>query len=302
MSGWIAIDRGIFDHEFFAKEAMSEREAFIWMVAKAAWKDTEHRIGSTMNFVPRGSFYCTLRELQKAWGWASDKRVRGFLKRTQERTQAGRMIETKTDAGKTLITICNYDTYQSVTNETDAERTQARSQDGRSEDALKEQVNNKQDKKSKPKKEPAGSSLVSEPDQSSQAISIFNQIAEKVSWSQVQKLSPARKKALDARMKDVGGLQNWQAAIERAARSSFLSGKATGWAANFDWLCKAANFTKLMEGNYDDRANAGSTSSGSGIVGAAIRSQAEHSNGIPIHGQWPEEDDHGMLALGDGRF
>lgn len=139
MSGWIAISRDLFEHDFFAREPMSEREAWVWMLAKAAWKDTTHRIGSDMVPVPRGSFFCTLRELQSAWGWASDKRVRTFLKRTQE----GRMADASAAHGKTHITICNYNQYQNDGRSEDASETQGRTQNGRT----KETTNNKQETK-----------------------------------------------------------------------------------------------------------------------------------------------------------
>lgn len=82
----------------------------------------------------------------------------------------------------------------------------------------------------------------------------FNKIATKAGWPVVQSKSKSRLKLAKARMKECGGFENWVAAMNRGASSSFLSGKATGSTpATFDWLNKAANFTKLMEGNYDDR-------------------------------------------------
>jgi len=47
--------------------------------------------------------------------------------------------------------------------------------------------------------------------------------------------------------------ENWQAAIQRAAASSFCRGENGGWAANFEWFLKPDTVTKLLEGNYDDR-------------------------------------------------
>ena len=137
LTGWIAISRDIFKHDFFAREPMSEREAWVWMIARAAWEPTRHRVGSDMLDVPRGSFFCTLRELQQAWGWGSDFRVRTFLKRAQ----AERMIETKANAGKTHVTICNYDEYQAAERTENATKTQAPAQNKRT----KETINNKQE-------------------------------------------------------------------------------------------------------------------------------------------------------------
>jgi len=129
MSRWVRVQTSIFEHEVFAADPFSEREAWIWLISKAAWKDTKHRIGQTVVDVPTGSMFLTLREMQRAWKWKSDKRVRTFLTMLENE----RMIETKTDAGKTQISICNYSRYQEVGRTEDAAGTH----DGRSADALK---------------------------------------------------------------------------------------------------------------------------------------------------------------------
>ena len=85
-------------------------------------------------------------------------------------------------------------------------------------------------------------------------IDHFNAVAGRVGWSQVQRMTPTRQAALSHRISECGGQEAWRDAIDRAAMSPLLTGQAgRGWRADFDWLCKAANFTKLMEGNYDPR-------------------------------------------------
>lgn len=85
---------------------------------------------------------------------------------------------------------------------------------------------------------------------------VYNEVAERVGWPKVQAFSKRREKAAAHRMKECGGFEAWREAIERAAASDFLSGRATGSTpASFDWLNNRANFTKLMEGNYDNRTN-----------------------------------------------
>lgn len=106
--GWISVERAIFDHDFFATEPMSEREAFIWMIARAAYKDTRHRVGSRMMDVSRGTFYATHREMQRIWRWKSHYRVQKFL----VRLEGEGMIEATAGPGKSHITICNYGDYQ----------------------------------------------------------------------------------------------------------------------------------------------------------------------------------------------
>lgn len=132
MTRWIRVQVSIFDHDLFADEPFTEREAWLWMISKAAWKETRHRAGSAMVTVPIGSFFVTLRELQDTWKWGSDFRVRTFLKllKSQE------MITLDANAGKTRISICNYSHYQNVHHEENASETQPK----RKENALKTPV------------------------------------------------------------------------------------------------------------------------------------------------------------------
>src|SRR5262249_49432502 len=56
----------------------------------------------------RGQLSHSLRYMAKAWGWASDKRVRTFLNRLKVDAQ----IDAQTSTSQTVITICNYERYQ----------------------------------------------------------------------------------------------------------------------------------------------------------------------------------------------
>ncbi len=107
MAGWFSVERQIFDHEMFDGEPYSRRDAWLWLIANAAWKDTTHRIGNNVVNVLRGSFYTTIRQLMSKWQWGNSK-VMGFMRALQ----AQHMIEAEIKTGKTLITICNYDDYQ----------------------------------------------------------------------------------------------------------------------------------------------------------------------------------------------
>lgn len=152
MSGWIRVERNLFDsHPFFDKEPMSEREAWVWMIAKAAWEDTRHKVGKVMLDVPRGSFMVTLREMQSAFMWRSDTRVRNFLKRLEAEGMIERTAVGSRNAPKTHVTVCNYNEYQS------SERTKAspKTHRERTKNAVKKQENNKQ--------EEAKASLASKP-------------------------------------------------------------------------------------------------------------------------------------------
>lgn len=249
MTGFIAVDRSVWDHPLFTPSEMSEREAWLWMLSRAAWVETQHRVGNRLVSVPRGSFMATLREMQSAFMWRSDKRVRTFLAMLEKDGMIGRTTIGAANAQKTHITICNYDKFQTVGRTKDAPKTH----DGRTADAVKEQENNKQEE------EPNGS-LSAEPtpiplphiDEISEAVSAYNASAEQSGWPKVQKLSQARRSAMKARLKECGGLDGWRIALAKARASPHLCGQNNrGWTANFDFLTSQSSFAKLMEGNYD---------------------------------------------------
>jgi uncharacterized protein YdaU (DUF1376 family) len=83
------------------------------------------------------------------------------------------------------------------------------------------------------------------------AVKRFNDAAEKAGWPKVQKLNPTRSKLLRARLAECGGADGWEVALRKAFESDFFKTQWTGFC--FDWMIRAANFTKIMEGNYDNR-------------------------------------------------
>ena len=93
------------------------------------------------------------------------------------------------------------------------------------------------------------------------AVSAYNVTAARVGWPEVQKLSPARRAAISARLKEAGGAEGWTVALSKAEASPFLTGQTSRtFRASFDFLTKQSNFTKLMEGNYDPRNSNGTES------------------------------------------
>ncbi len=83
------------------------------------------------------------------------------------------------------------------------------------------------------------------------AFALFNDAAKRTGWPAAQKIDDTRKKKMLARLKDVGGVDGFAVAVGKAEASEFLT---VGWPNfNIDWLLKPANFTKLMEGNYDNK-------------------------------------------------
>ena len=128
------------------------------------------------------------------------------------------------------------------------------------------------------KKESSPASQARPPDDAQAAVDAWNAMAERAGLAKVQRLTSARTTQLAARMREAGGLPGIEAALAIVERSAFLTGRRPGgaghegWRCTFDFFLKQQSFTKIMEGQYDDREGAG--------AGAAILGGRARSNGI----------------------
>ena len=107
--GYVKIARGIFKHNMFKNEPYSEREAWIWLICGASYKDDTTRIPNTNIVVKikRGEYMASYRFLATKFKWPIS-RIRRFIKRLTD----GTMLNTRVVQGITFITIENYDEYQ----------------------------------------------------------------------------------------------------------------------------------------------------------------------------------------------
>jgi len=107
--GVFALDRGWFNHPTFADEPFTEREAWAWLIAEAAWKPRRRRIGSRLIELDRGQLAGSVRFLAERWKW-SKSRVDRFLNRLKIET----MIGTDSGTGILVVSVCNFNKYQRV--------------------------------------------------------------------------------------------------------------------------------------------------------------------------------------------
>jgi hypothetical protein len=116
--GVFAVDRGIWDHDVLSdNEPFSRREAWLWLVSEAAWKPHKRRITGRNIELDRGQYVGSLRYIASKWRW-TEARVRRFL----SALVSAEMVDAKTDAGVTVLTICKYSEYQRVSLPSDATR------------------------------------------------------------------------------------------------------------------------------------------------------------------------------------
>ena len=121
---YFAVARSIEKHPLFnvqRKRRRSWREAWEWMIAEAAWRPRGQRMARGVADLQRGQIAVTARGLAAAWNWSIGN-VQYFLKRLREEGMIEtRAIHTKIHTGSefrrsyraTLVTLCNYDRFQS---------------------------------------------------------------------------------------------------------------------------------------------------------------------------------------------
>lgn len=139
--GFIALARGVFDHPVVGAQKPFDRlNAWSWMIFEAAWKARRYDAGGVTVMLQRGQLAHSIRFLADAWGWHRAK-VERFLTRLKTET----MIETSSETGITIISICNYETYQNLKSRTETPYETANETPARQQRDRKEPSNNKKE-------------------------------------------------------------------------------------------------------------------------------------------------------------
>lgn len=120
MSGWIKIHREITRHWIF-----QDAEKFKWwidLLVMASHEDYKTLVKDELITLKRGQLKVSLSFLATRWGRSKEK-VLNFLRLLE----SDRMIERNSDRKSTTITICNYNSYQDVSDQSPtANRPQVR--------------------------------------------------------------------------------------------------------------------------------------------------------------------------------
>ncbi|MFA6031830.1 MAG: hypothetical protein WC889_02885 [Myxococcota bacterium] len=122
---------------------------FAWMILRASWKPVRVRYKGRAVSLDRGQLAISVRDLAEAMD-----RDKAWIERLFKRLKAETMIETVTEAGVSVVTICNYAQYQA---EAEARETSGETLD---EARARQTQDTEQEDKELKNSEPIGSSSV----------------------------------------------------------------------------------------------------------------------------------------------
>lgn len=121
-SGYIAIARTIFEHPLLKNPKW--HIGWEWLIAHAAWEASKGaRLSRGVTELKRGEIAVTIRGLAESWKWSRGS-VEHFLKKLEAagmvtrraiKTSFQTSSKTGSSYGATVLTICNYDKFQTAT-------------------------------------------------------------------------------------------------------------------------------------------------------------------------------------------
>lgn len=107
MAGWVSLHRSITKHWLWECEEFSKSQAWIDLILHACHKPNSLMIKGKLYKLERGQQSRSMLTLSKQWKWS-----RGKVKRFLDALATDSMIEQQTDINTTIITICNYNSFQ----------------------------------------------------------------------------------------------------------------------------------------------------------------------------------------------
>ena len=249
--GYILQPRAI-DQSSIAKSPPHVREIWMYILRRANHADCpEQRLR-------RGQLRTSYREILADLSWTVGYRKESYKKTQCEiamrvLTREG-MITTEKSTRGMVITVCKYDYYQNpdhyvvdkvvdneVDNETDNEST-----------GNTRRIKNDKNIDTKVSLSNAKHSTQEKIDYD-EVVNFFNSKTNGVFGFVRLPISDKRKSAIRARIREHGKIAFGEV-VAKATNSDFLKG-STRFKATFDWIIKPDNFSKILEGNYDNRKN-----------------------------------------------
>ena len=264
-NGWIKIHRKMIEWEWFSCPATAH--LFLYLILTANTEDKNWR----GTIVKRGQTVVTRRKICAICG-ISEREFRTALKRLK----ASHCVTSLETRSYTLVTICNYESYQQsdyLPNSTSDPQSDPQATHKRPtkdpQRTLTKEYKNKRIKEDISHVSPyvdtcVSDSSSSDPPSARESTEIrfsfegfakfFNDELSKANSviPRIKQISGARRQHVTARLREFSKADLAEV-VRKAARSDFLNGKnSRAFIADFNWIFRPNNFPKILEGNYDN--------------------------------------------------
>ena len=270
MEGWVCLHRNILRKGIWTCSTSEQRVILITLLLMAGYEDCEWEWKGERYTLRPGQFITSVKKIVE--NCKSEEITTSKVRAALERFEKLGFLTTDTSTKNTLITIVNWEKYQSVSGmEEDTPQTESK------QTANEEQTNNKQ-LTSKPQtdgKQTATNNNINNinnynnynnynnnnndlntanayTNEMQSAVSAWNGL-EAYGIKPVQTVPTGTKRfnCLKARLKQYGSV-GFIKAVENIKNSDFLTDVSpSGWRISFDWFIMPENFKKVYDGKYD---------------------------------------------------
>ena len=237
MAGYIKIHRKLLSCGWYSCPCV--KDVFLHLLLTANFTPSEFR--GVM--IERGQAVFGLDSLSKALGY-SIQQIRTAINKLKK---TGEITVQSPTRHFSVATIHHYSLYQDI-----EEQSADNKQITNNQQTDNKQITNNQQTDNTIIRREEGKEGKEGKKEYTSVIGDFNRICQNL--PNVKAINPTRKGRID-RAAEI--LRRYGASFEelfaRAEASDFLTGRVKDWRANFDWILKPENLTKILEGCYDNR-------------------------------------------------
>ena len=225
--GWIKLHRKLLDNPVTMKDT-DHLAVWIYLLLNASHNEHPALFKGEKIMLKPGQLITGRKSIALALH-IDESKVERILKSLKSEQQ----IEQQTSSKNRLISITNWEFYQQSEQQSEQQVNNKRTTSEQQVNTNKNIENDKNERK----------------DICQNILDLFNRIC--CSFGRVKNITKNRAEIIDSSLKAYS-FDDFKKVFEKAEQSDFLKGNNNrNWSANFDWLIKEDNMTKVLKGKYD---------------------------------------------------
>lgn len=258
-SGFVKLYRGLIDSKVFANE--TTLKIWVWCLLRASYKDRTISLkigkGSVFIHLKAGQFIFGRHRAEEQLG-IRGQTVYRWLQRF-ETEEFSNMVNLEVHNQYTIVTICNWDSYQVEEAESEQPKNNQRTTNAlaknnlcTSKEHIQEGLESKERIEDTNVSIKSNNKVVSTQIDYDKLVDYFNSETKGVFGIVRKPISNKRKGMVRARILDYSK-EEFIEVIQKATQSNFLKGESGKFLMTFDWMIRPTNFEKILSGNFKNR-------------------------------------------------